>query len=152
MLTRLLSSLLCTLFLRSFQNAGESICRDASFGWSDDSVLGVVSTTDSSSLHGDNAGTGGLFGGRLLLRLIVPLDFTMPLVVGDHLNLCVALDCLLDGGGRGLVGTGCARVGDRAADLVEEAEDVAHAVLHLWVTQAVACHGHELLWPQIDKI
>lgn len=62
------------------------------------------------------------------------------------------LNSLLDSGGRVTNRTGRGRIGHRTADLFEEAEDVAHAVLDLRVAQAVARHGHELLRPQVNDI
>ena len=64
----------------------------------------------------------------------------------------LSLDGLLYRGGGGLAWTARYRVGDGDTDLVEVAEDVAHAVLDLGVAQAVACHSNELLRPLINKI
>ena len=66
--------------------------------------------------------------------------------------MCLALNSFLYGAGGASGGARADRIGDGAADLVEVAQDVAHAVLDLRVAEPVSGHGYKLLRPQVHKI
>ena len=78
----LLLSLLCGFLLRSLQDRRQGVLWDGadSLGRGDNSVLRVVSAVHGSALHGHDARTSSLFGGCLLLALVV-LSFAAALVI-----------------------------------------------------------------------
>ena len=64
----------------------------------------------------------------------------------------MAFHSLLDSAGGVLGRARVARIGDRAADLLKEAQDVPHAVLNLRQAQSVASHGDKLFRPEVSEV
>ena len=70
--------------MRSFQDTGEGVLGNSTFGRCHDALLRCVPArgpVHSSALHGNDRGAGSLLGGCLLLALVVAVSFAATLVI-----------------------------------------------------------------------